>query len=682
MSENEKQDFTLEDILKEFGDEEYVIPEKTAEEILSDVEKAVLGEMTQEPEEAPQEEAAQEDVSGDTIKFEKVADVKGTVRNAQIIDDEDEEEETLPAPEEEKAEPYSEGWEPDYDQPMGEYQPARVLSFRPKTSIRDLKKKLVEGPEKMYYTLMEKGVGKLALGIVGCLVLVLISAVATGIYAFGGVPESRMKLFVFWQFLAMLIAAFIGNRQLINGVTDIFRKRFSLNSLLVFSFVLCCADGVFCLMEQRVPCCAAFALQVTMSLWSSYENRSTQMGQLDTMRKATRLDGLTAVEAGFEEEKVILRGEGTVDSFMENVNSPCKQEKAVSVYAIVALCLTVVAGVLSGVLHGLTVGIRVASVTALVAVPATMFVSISRPFAVLERRLHALGTVICGWQGVEALSGKAVFPLDHSDLYPVGNVKMNGVKFFGNREPDEIFAYATALISANDGGLGILFSHVLDSRNGKHYAVENYEIYENGGIGGDVCDEAVLAGSIEFLKEMGVEVPDGIHVDQAVCVAIEGELCGMFAISYEKNRDCAAGITTLCNYRKLRMAVVTDDFMVTEDFLCDKFHVKAKYMVFPEHEIRKQLRQQQPEEGATAHALVTSEGLAPFAYAVTGARMLKHAATVGVVVHMAGGALGIAMMLVLGFLGATALLTPTAIFLYELLFLVPGLLITEWTRNI
>ena len=41
-----------------------------------------------------------------------------------------------------------------------------------------------------------------------------------------------------------------------------------------------------------------------------------------------------------------------------------------------------------------------------------------------------------------------------------------------------------------------------------------------------------------------------------------------------------------------------------------------------------------------------------------------------------------AMMLVLGFLGATALLTPTAIFLYELLFLVPGLLITEWTGNI
>ncbi len=674
MSEKENQDFTLEDILKEFGDEDQEIPEKSAEEILGEVEKEVLGEQ---PEPEKPEESA-----GDTIQFEKITDVKGVVRNAQPIDDEEEEEEEIPEPEEEKAEPYSEGWEPDYDQPIGEYQPAKILTFRPYSRSRELKKKLVEGPEKMYYTLLEKGLGKLVLGIAACLLVVMICAVATGIYAFGGVPESRMKLFVFWQFLAMLIAAFLGNRQLIRGVTDIFRKRFSLNSLLVFSFVLCCADGVFCLMEKRVPCCAAFSLQVAMSLWRTYENRSTRLGQLDTMRKATRLDSLTAVPEGFEGEKVILRDEGDVDDFTQNIDTPSKQEKVISVYALVALGLTAAAGIMAGLLHGLSVGIQVASVTVLVATPASMFIAISRPFAVLERRLHALGTVLCGWQGVEALCGKAVFPVGHSDLHPVGNVKMNGVKFFGNREPDEILAYATALIGVNEGGMGILFNHVLDSRNGKRYPLEKYEIYDNGGIGGEVCGEAVLAGSIEFLKEMGVEVPEGIRVDQAVCVAIEGELCGLFAITYEKDRASAAGVTTLCSYRKLRMAVITDDFTVTESFIRDKFRVKARRLVFPEYTVRSQLRAQKPEIGTPAAALVTTEGLAPFAYAVTGARMLNSAATTGVVVHMVGGALGIAMMLVLGFLGATWLLTPASVFLYELLFMVPGLLITEWTRTI
>ena len=40
------------------------------------------------------------------------------------------------------------------------------------------------------------------------------------------------------------------------------------------------------------------------------------------------------------------------------------------------------------------------------------------------------------------------------------------------------------------------------------------------------------------------------------------------------------------------------------------------------------------------------------------------------------------MMLTLAILGATQLLTPANLFLYELLWLVPGLLITEWPRTI
>ena len=39
-----ESEFSLEDILKEFGDEEQEIREKSAEEILSDVEKEALGE--------------------------------------------------------------------------------------------------------------------------------------------------------------------------------------------------------------------------------------------------------------------------------------------------------------------------------------------------------------------------------------------------------------------------------------------------------------------------------------------------------------------------------------------------------------------------------------------------------------------------------------------------------------
>lgn len=684
MDEKELQEFDLDDIIREFSDAPQV-PEEEQE-----AQEQALAEQAQEAAEELQPETSVSDdtirldtisaaVTDATVRLDKIPDARGTVRNAQPIDEE--EEEALPS-QEETAEPFSEQWEPEYEQPIAEYVPPRPIIFHPRSRLRELKRKLVTGPEKMYYALSEKGLGKLQAAIFFSVLVVLISAAATAMYALGMVQENRMRLMVFGQFLAMLVAALLGSYQLLEGMADLLHKRFSLNTLLVFTFILCCVDGVLCLQQLRVPCCAAFSLQVTMSLWNAYQKRNTKLGKLDTMRKAVRLDSISAVENYHDETKGLLRGEGQVEDFMDTLDQPSRLEKVLSVYAIVALCVSVVVGIAAGVLHGVSTGVQVAAVSTLAAVPASMFITLSRPMAVLERRHHALGTVLCGWQGVEGLSGKVLFPIDHNDLFPVGMVKMNGVKFYGSRQPDEIIAYAAALIGADGGSLEPLFTHLLDSRNGMHYAVENFNHYENGGIGGEINGEPVLAGNIAFLRSMGVEVPEGIRVSQAVCVAVDGELCGLFAIAYERDRAAGAGMSTLCSYRGLKPVLTTGDFMLTQEFIRSQFDVKTKRILFPEQDVRAELREKTPEPDAQALALITGEGLAPFAYAVTGARTLKSASTAGVVVHMVGGILGIAMMLVLGILGATEYLTPASMFLYELLWMVPGLLITEWTRSI
>ena len=83
-----------------------------------------------------------------------------------------------------------------------------------------------------------------------------------------------------------------------------------------------------------------------------------------------------------------------------------------------------------------------------------------------------------------------------------------------------------------------------------------------------------------------------------------------------------------------------------------------------------------------ALALATKDGLASFAYAVTGARALRSAAIVGTVIHLLGGILGILSVLALVIVGAEHLLTPANILLYELIWMIPGFLITEWTRAV
>ena len=421
---------------------------------------------------------------------------------------------------------------------------------------------------------------------------------------------------------------------------------------------------------------------MAMALLARYHRRSTEMAQMDTLRKAVRLHSMVKVPDYYQGKPGILRGYGRVEDFMENYSRSSGPEKFQCVYAFVSLLLCAAIAVFAGLRHGSALGVQVFSTSLLVAVPASYFVALTRPAAILEKRLHMVGTVLCGWQGVKKLRGKAVFPLKDEDLFPHGSSKLNGVKFYGDRSPDEVVSYAASLICRAGGGLEHVFRQLLSSRGGRELPVSNFRNYGEGGIGGEVCGDGVLLGSYSFLQDMGVEVPEGSLVNQAVYVAVDGELCAVVAISYAKMRSSSAGLVSLCSSRKLSPVLVGGDFMLTEEMLREKFGINTRRIAFPPQEVRSELMLRQPEENAVAAAMTTREDLTSFAYAVSGARALRLSAILGTVVHVLGGVLGMAIMLTLAYLGSAELLTPTNVLLYQLVWLIPGLLLTEWTRAV
>lgn len=704
QKENMEETFDLEEILKEFShtpqeeketpppEEDILIwdgimPEKTESAPWSPEDTVRLDRVIEAIRQQEKEKMEQTVAFAPVGQEEKVASVsqedsalEQTVAFTPV-GQKDDEEIYMPVPEEPEVEPYSGQWEPEYEQPIGEYVPPQPIVFRPKSRLHELKRKLIAGPEKRYYELLEQGFGKLQAAIAVNFLVALIAIAVTVMEATGFLGEGRIKFAIFVQFLSLLLSALFGSYQLMEGFTDMACKRFSLNSLLWFSLFACLADGLLCFNQMRVPCCAAFSLNMTMSLWSAYQKRNTEMGQMDTLRMATRLDSLVSWQDYYENRPGFLRGEGQVEDFMDHYQDVSGSHQVISRYAFVALIAGAVIGIVAGVLHGLSMGLQIFAVSLLVAVPASAYVSLSRPMAILERRLHKLGTVLCGWAGVKALSADGVFPLTDTDLFPAGASKLNGVKFYGKRESDEVIAYAAALICADANGMAPLFSQLLESRSGYHYECEEIRGYA-GGIGGIINGEAVLAGTRAFMESMGVDMPESAGVSQAVYVAIDGQLSGVFAISYAKTKNSARGFYTLCAYGKLSPVLIGEDFMLTEGFLRNKFGVNTRQMIFPGRKTREELRQVKPTEQDRVWALMTQEGLAGAAYAVTGARTVHTACRLGVAVHMAGGILGLVMMLLLSIVGARELLTPSNVLLYELLWMIPGLLITEWTRNI
>jgi len=672
----ENQGFDLEDILREFGDNS-----ETEETPAAAEEAPVQPEETQpEPE---SEEAAQEpsgaDLSGDTILFELPVQPQAETEDTPALEDATIQipviptEETTPEQPVPVAEVTAELSQEDLTAPA-------PIVFTPRSRLRELKKKLVSGPEKRYYELSEAGVGKLQLAILVNLIIVVLCAVTTTMFALDMLPESRLRLVIFSQVLAVMVSGLMGSNMMLDSIADLFRGRFTINTLLTLTFAACFVDGVFCLMELRIPCCAAFCLESTFAMWARYQRHTTEMAQMDTMRKAVRLHGIVKVADYFEGKPGLLRTEAEVEDFMDNYKKMSGPELVQSVYAALSLLACMTIAIFAGYRHGLSMGIQILSASLLAAVPASFFVAVTRPMALLENRLHMVGSVLCGWKGVKGLCGKAAFPLMDYDLFPQGSTKLNGVKFYSDRNPDEVVAYTTALITYAGGGLVPVFRQLLASRSGEELDVVNFQNYGDGGIGGEVCGEPVLLGRASFLQDMGVEIPEGTMVNQAVYAAIDGQLCAVFAMSYAKMRSAAAGLVTLCGYRKLTPLFLCSDFMMTESFLRAKFNVKTRRMVFPTRDVRAELAAFQPDPEAPVLALTTREELVSSAYVVTGARSLRLSTRLAVAIHMIGGILGLLTMLVLAILGNTELLTPTNILLYQLVWAIPGLLVTEWTR--
>ncbi len=582
-----------------------------------------------------------------------------------------------------KAEPFSSGWEPNYDPPAEGYVQRAPAPLRPRSRLGELKQKLREGPEKIYDTLMEKGLFRLQVAIFLSILLAVMAVATVVLHRLDMVRPERMRLMVFGELFAMLCSALLCWERLTEGLFHLFRLRLNLDSLLLCSFTACVADGIFCLPQVELPFCAAFCVECLMCLWAEYQRRSAALDQTDILRRATRLDRVVQAPDCFEGKPGFHVCEGQVEDYMDSLQKPTPPGRALDWYTLAALLLSGALALWVGYREDAQAGVRAWAIGLLAASPATIFLCQTRPLAILQRRLRKFGAVLGSWAGMKAARGPAVVPMTERELFPRNSLKINGMKCYCDRSPDALLGYATAVVGASGECIAPVFEQLLHSHHAQRYEVSGFKRYADRGLGGIVCGQQVLVGSREFLKTMGVAVDPGAKVPHAVYMAIDGVFAGVFALNVTRLKGVRRGLGALCGQRGLTPVVATRNFLVTKSFLHQKFQVDPDRVKFPSVQKRDRLAVWQPDcTGAIPCALLTQEGLGGMALSITGARGLYNVSILGAAFHILAGLLGFAAVLGLTLTGRTDLLTPANLLILELSLSVPGLLITEWMRHL
>ena len=306
--------------------------------------------------------------------------------------------------------------------------------------------------------------------------------------------------------------------------------------------------------------------------------------------------------------------------------------------------------------------------------PAGILIAYARPFASFSKRLYRAGAAVAGWQGARNLSGEAGLIMEDADLFPPQNVTQGGMKIYADRPAPMVIGYATAVVQTAGSGLVPLFEQMMHDQNGRRYTVDSFRRYEGGGLGATIRGDVVLMGSIAFMKLMRVRVPEGIRLKQAVYLSIGGELAAVFALNYAPAESVRAGLAAVLRAGNLVPVLATRDFMITPQFLKLRYKIPPEHIEFPTVEERARLSSPDAVHAGRQGALMARSTFAAFSGSVCAARSMRGAAICSIIVSIAGSAIGAALMFLLTFLGSSLSASCWNLFLYTLLWLVPGLL--------
>ena len=120
--------------------------------------------------------------------------------------------------------------------------------------------------------------------------------------------------------------------------------------------------------------------------------------------------------------------------------------------------------------------------------------------------------------------------------------------------------------------------------------------------------------------------------------------------------------------------LATRDFMITPQFLKQRYKIPPEHIEFPIVEERAALSEPGAVRAGKQGALMARSSFASFAGSVVAARGLRSTAILSICVAIAGSVLGVSLMFVLTFLGADLAASCWNLFLYTVLWLLPGLL--------
>lgn len=442
------------------------------------------------------------------------------------------------------------------------------------------------------------------------------------------------------RILFLSVAVLLSYDVLWRGLCDLIRLQISPFTLAFPLLILSFSASIRSLDRKEEAYSAVVGLYLYFLLRALYARRRGTFLTLRTVCSFRNPMGIFDAKQILKDTDSLRRGPADMELFLRDFLAPERAQTVLSIYCTVLLPLSAALAYLLCP-HSRTGFLNAWLFLLLGATPFSAALCYPRALSRIARRLSKNGGALSGWCGAKLFGGRHTIILRDEDLFPQSSIALNGMKLFEGCKAGRVISYALAALEIAGSPLCSLFIELLHSQHGRRCSVSEHRIYDHNGVGAEIEGNVVLVGTLRFMQSMGVQMPAGARVRQAVYVSVNGELAGIFAVQYKPNASTRIGLRSILANENFSVVAATRDFLITPALIAAKYAIPTDRIKFPPYAERIRLSELGADRKAAQGGLIAKDAFGGFAYTVAAGRTLRITAFFTILICLIAGFLGL-----------------------------------------
>lgn len=267
--------------------------------------------------------------------------------------------------------------------------------------------------------------------------------------------------------------------------------------------------------------------------------------------------------------------------------------------------------------------------------------------------------LLLGYQSVDDFYDVNMLMVDAPALFPSGTTQLESIQVIGESHLEETLQYAASLTHQAGSILKDTFAAAIVSDEKLTLPVENYMYDEGKGISGWIDNKRVLLGTRDMMIEHSIEgIPTTAKVaemtkdgSEALYFSISGSVSALFIVRLEAGKAVVHWLQEM-EKENLFLLVRCNDVLLSQRRIAKMFGIReSSVKIIPSRLDGDYAAETEPVETGKPSMLCAGR-LAGFIQTVIGAKRIRSAATLGMIIQAATACLGLIYVLIFIALGA------------------------------